>query len=318
MLSSVLFIIVGLGALVYGGEVVIKSASQIARSFGLSPLIIGLTVVAFGTSAPELGVSLVATIKGNADIAVTNVIGSNIFNIAFILGFCALFSPLAVSQQLVKLDIPTAVISTLILYFFSINGVISQLEGFLLLFVLSLYFVILIKNSKKDNEKDLNERPIKEAHIFKKKTLSFIWFVLGIGILVAGSHLLVKGASSLAIRAGVSEAIVGLTLVAAGTSFPELISSLMATRRGHTDIAIGNVIGSNIFNILFILGSSALSSTSGLNVSQTILKSDFSVLLGITFLSLPLLLVGRKLTRLRGVFLLLCYIAYTAFLIYRI
>ena len=260
MMFSIFLALAGLILLIIGGETVVKSSSRLAESFGVSPLVIGLTVVAFGTSAPELGVSLMATLEGSADLAVTNVVGSNIFNLAFILGVCALVAPLVVHLQLLKWDIPIAILATFILTLMCLDDVITKVESVGLVLSLIFYTVWLVRSSVKESKDfDVKLSTTKDlARSVKSRIYMFGLFSVGIAILVFGSKILVQGASDLALRAGVPESIIGLTLVAAGTSFPELISSIMATIRGNTDIAIGNVIGSNIFNILFILFRSVL------------------------------------------------------------
>lgn len=320
MLTSLALSLVGFTFLIFGGELVVKSSSKIATSFGLSPLLVGLTVVAFGTSAPELGVSLMASFQGNEDIALTNVVGSNIFNLAFILGVCALAAPLVVNLQLLKLDIPISIISTLILFIMCQDGVISFIEGMALILILVGYMIWILRASKKEKKQiELNIKEKKEeiSSKFKSRTLNFLIFITGIAVLVGGSKLLVSGASDLALRAGVSEAIIGLTLVAVGTSLPELVSSLIATLRGNTDIAIGNVIGSNIFNILFILGSSSIISQKGISVANNITYYDIPFLLFLSVLSFPFLLSGKKVVKWEGVVFLLLYLGYCFYLILR-
>ena len=320
MLTSLALSLVGFTFLIFGGELVVKSSSKIATSFGLSPLLVGLTVVAFGTSAPELGVSLMASFQGNEDIALTNVVGSNIFNLAFILGVCALAAPLVVNLQLLKLDIPISIISTLILFIMCQDGVISFIEGMALILILVGYMIWILRASKKEKKQiELNIKEKKEeiSSKFKSRTLNFLIFITGIAVLVGGSKLLVSGASDLALRAGVSEAIIGLTLVAVGTSLPELVSSLIATLRGNTDIAIGNVIGSNIFNILFILGSSSIIAQKGISVANNITYYDIPFLLFLSVLSFPFLLSGKKVVKWEGVVFLLLYLGYCFYLILR-
>lgn len=320
MMFSIILALAGLILLIIGGETVVKSSSRLAESFGVSPLVIGLTVVAFGTSAPELGVSLMATLEGSADLAVTNVVGSNIFNLAFILGVCALVAPLVVHLQLLKWDIPIAILATFILTLMCLDNVITKVESVGLVLSLIFYTVWLVRSSVKESKDfDVKLSTTKElTRSVKSRIYMFGLFSVGIAILVFGSKILVQGASDLALRAGVPESIIGLTLVAAGTSFPELISSIMATIRGNTDIAIGNVIGSNIFNILFILGSSTFFSENGLSISENVGNYDLPVLLTLSVISFPLLLSGKKIVRWEGAFLLLFYIGYTGHLFYRL
>ncbi|MBJ00412.1 MAG: sodium:calcium antiporter [Halobacteriovoraceae bacterium] len=320
MMFSIILALAGLILLIIGGETVVKSSSRLAESFGVSPLVIGLTVVAFGTSAPELGVSLMATLEGSADLAVTNVVGSNIFNLAFILGVCALVAPLVVHLQLLKWDIPIAILATFILTLMCLDNVITKVESVGLVLSLIFYTVWLVRSSVKESKDfDVKLSTTKElTRSVKSRIYMFGLFSVGIAILVFGSKILVQGASDLALRAGVPESIIGLMLVAAGTSFPELISSIMATIRGNTDIAIGNVIGSNIFNILFILGSSTFFSENGLSISENVGNYDLPVLLTLSVISFPLLLSGKKIVRWEGAFLLLFYIGYTGHLFYRL
>lgn len=320
MMFSIFLALAGLILLIIGGETVVKSSSRLAESFGVSPLVIGLTVVAFGTSAPEFGVSLMATLEGRADLAVTNVVGSNIFNLAFILGACALVAPLVVHLQLLKWDIPIAILATFILTLMCLDNVITKVESVGLVLSLIFYTMWLVKSSVKESEDfDVKLSTTKEVtRSVKSRIYMFGLFSVGIAILVFGSKILVQGASDLALRAGVPESIIGLTLVAAGTSFPELISSIMATIRGNTDIAIGNVIGSNIFNILFILGSSTFFSENGLSISENVGNYDLPVLLTLSLISFPLLLSGKKIVRWEGACLLLFYIGYTGHLFYRL
>lgn len=317
MIEAIFYVLLGLGFLVLGGEFLVRSASNIALALGVSPLVIGLTVVAYGTSAPELGVSLFASLQGNPEIALSNVIGSNIFNIGFILGLCAMVAPLTVNMQLLKLDVPILVLITGLVYLFALDGQLSPIEGVALFAGAVIYTTWLVWASKKES-KSVNEEfsdglPSKP----RPKILKDIFLALGaLAVLVGGSRFLVSGATDLAKLLGVSDALIGLTIVAAGTSMPEVATSVMATVRGQKDIAIGNIIGSNIFNILLILGLSS-GITSGLNVSQNILDFDMICMLALTALCYPLLVTAKKLVRWEGAVLFSAYIAYTVYLIYR-
>lgn len=316
-IESSLFVILGLALLIGGGELLVRSASKIAIDLGLSPLVIGLTIVAYGTSAPELGVSLFAAIEGSPEIALSNVVGSNIFNIGFILGLCALISPLTVNLQLIKIDVPILIFISLLSYLFCLNGQLETSEGLVLFLGAALYTFWLIRASKKEStviQKEFSENinPNRNSKIFKE----FLFVLIALGILVVGSRLLVIGAIDLAKLLGVSDTLIGLTIVAAGTSMPEVATSVMATIRGQKDIAIGNVIGSNIFNILLILGLSS-GVSSGLKVAPSILQFDLLFMVGIAIVCFPLLVTTRKLVRWEGAILIGGYIAYTVFLAYR-
>ncbi len=317
MIESSIYIFIGLVLLAGGGELLVRSASKIALTFGVSPLVIGLTIVAFGTSAPELGVSLFAAINGNPEIALTNVVGSNIFNIGFILGLCAIISPLLVNLQLIKFDVPVMIIVSGLTYIFCKNDTLSQIEGLGLFAGTFIYSARLIRASKKERSDVIEEfaeatRPISVKKIWPAYTLVFA----SIGILVVGSKLLVSGATNVATHLGVSSTLIGLTIVAAGTSLPEVATSIMATLRGQTDIAIGNVIGSNIFNLLLVLGLSS-GINSGLRVDASLIKFDLLVMVGMAILSFPFLVTAKRLVRWEGLVLFAAYIAYTFYLIQR-
>lgn len=309
----------GLVLLVIGGELLISSASKIAGAFGVSALVIGLTIVAFGTSAPELVVSLKASLTGNPNIAVANVVGSNIFNVLLILGACALFAPLVVSSQLVRLDVPLMIVASLVFTFFAQNGNISRPEGLVLFSALVIYTVYLIKKSrseskavKKEFEKEFGEeQKLSPTELVK----NFFLLALGLGLLVVGGGWLVDGAVQMAQSFGVSDTVIGLTIVAAGTSLPEVATSILATIKGERDIAIGNVVGSNIFNILNIVGLSSIVVPSGLVVSAEMLSFDIPVMIAAAIVCLPIFIAGFRINRWEGVLLFVGYISYTTYLV---
>ncbi|MCB0355680.1 MAG: calcium/sodium antiporter [Bdellovibrionales bacterium] len=317
MIESVLFVFLGLTLLVTGGELLVRSASKIANTLGISPLVIGLTIVAYGTSAPELGVSLFAAIQGSPEIALANVVGSNIFNIGLILGLCSLIAPLTVHLQLIKFEVPIMILVSVLSYLFCLDGKLGRTEGVSLFLGAVFYTSWLVRASKKESAKNRNK--IVSAVADRKveglfKDSSFI--LLALVVLIAGSKLLVNGAVDLAKLLGVSDSLIGLTIVAAGTSLPEVATSVMATVRGKTDIAIGNVIGSNIFNILFILGLSS-SINSGLKVDPSIIQFDLLFMVGLAVICLPFLMTAKRLVWWEGTVLLGGYFAYIVFLVYR-
>lgn len=305
----------GLLLLILGAELLVRGAAALAARLGISSLVIGLTVVAFGTSAPELAVSVQAGIANKADIAMGNVIGSNIFNILFILGLSALITPLTVARQLVRVDVPVMIGVSLVLIGLALDGNVSRLDGGLLFAGIVVYTGMLLRMGRRtgnvvsDNhsanaDRKLNYLPIQIALI-----------VAGLVALVLGARWLVEGAVALAQALGVSEAVIALTIVAAGTSLPEVATSVVAALRGERDIAVGNVVGSNIFNILSIIGLAALVTPGGLEVSAAMLHFDLPVMLAVAVACLPVFFVGYQITRWRGALFLGYYVAYTAYLI---
>lgn len=297
----------GLIALVIGGELLIKGASNIASKLGIPRLIIGLTIVALGTSAPELVVSLKASLAGNPSIAVANVVGSNIFNILFILGICALFSPLVVTAQLVRLDLPVMLLATVLFYVFALDQSLGFTEGLILVSSIVIYTIFLIfQSSKSETEK---------AELSSSWLLSIIYIGAGLGFLVLGGGWLVDGAITLAKNLGVDDRVIGLTIVAAGTSLPEVATSIMATIKGERDLAIGNVVGSNIYNILAILGVSALFTPAALTIPKEMLRLDLIVMLIASLLCLPIFFTGYRINRWEGALFLASYVAFTTYLV---
>ncbi len=313
----VLKLIVGLILLVVGAEALVRGASRIAASFGITPLVIGLTVVAFGTSSPELAVSVMSSLSGASDIALGNVVGSNIFNVLFILGISALIIPLAVHQQIIKRDVPILICLSLLTWWMASDGNIQVWEGSILILLGIAYMLLLIRMSKK--EKKAIEQEYDEAFGEQKGKSGKIWmsalFVLaGLALLVLGSRWLVDGAVYIAKSLGVSDLVIGLTIIAAGTSLPEVATSIIAALRGERDIAVGNVVGSNLFNIFFILGIAAVSG-GGIGVADSAIRFDLPVMTVVAFACLPIFFTGSKLDRWEGAVFLLYYIAYTAYLI---
>jgi cation:H+ antiporter len=318
-----LTLIGGLILLVVGGEFLVRGASKLALAFGLSPLVIGLTVVAFGTSAPELAVSIKASLSGSADIAVGNVVGSNIFNVLFILGVSALITPLVVAQQMVKKEVPIMIGASLIAYAMAFDRTIAQWEGVILFIGIIAYTWMAVRSTFKEKQaiKDEYAQEIggsseaKEAKTPKSIAASLAFVLGGLAILVFGSELLVKAAVQLARGWGISELVIGLTIVATGTSLPEVAASTIAAIKGERDIAVGNVVGSNIFNILSVLGLSSIVSPSGLPVSEGALSFDFPIMIAAAVACLPVFYIGYSISRWRGLMFLGYYIAYTIYLV---
>jgi cation:H+ antiporter len=310
----------GLGLLVLGGELLVRGASRLAAGVGVSPLVIGLTVVSYGTSAPELAVSIQAGLSGNPEIAVANVVGSNIFNVLFILGACAAVKPLVVSRQLVRLEVPIMIGLSGLLLVLSLDERLSWTNGALLTCGIIAYSVWTIRRSRKEKvgveTAESNTEPNPPSD---KKTgfiaLQAIWVGAGLALLVAGARWLVAGAVVVAQALGVSDVVIGLTIVAAGTSLPEVFTSLMATIRNERDIAIGNVVGSNIYNILMIIGVSSMVAPDGLRVAPSLLNFDMAIMLAAALACLPVFFTGYSIARWEGWIFLLCYAAYSAYLI---
>lgn len=315
---TIMMFLLGLVALVFGAELLVRGASKLATTLGVSPLVVGLTVVAFGTSAPEVAVSVNAALSGNTDLAVGNVVGSNIFNVLFILGLSALITPLVVHAQIIRQEIPILVGACLLLFILSLDGKISFSESLLLLGTLVAYTVFLIIQSRKET-REVQEEYAKENNSKSKWDapiyVQLILILAGLYLLVQGSEWLVDSAVIFARMMGVSDIIIGLTIVAAGTSMPEVATSVMAAVKGERDIAVGNVIGSNTFNILGCLGITGLVSPIGLIVPVSVLNFDLWVMLAVCFACIPVFISGREIARWEGGIFVGYYIAYVAYLI---
>ena len=319
-------IVLGLVLLVGGGELLVRGASDLAKRAGISSLVVGLTVVALATSAPELAVSVGATLNGQPDLAVGNVVGSNIVNTLVILGLSALVLPLAVRQQLVRLDVPVMVGMTVVLLLVSLDGRISLADGTLLLALMAVHTVVTVWVSRRSPEADDHpgqtmddsEQPSDEAGTGRRRPgvlLSAAFLAIGVGLLVLGAGQLVDGAVSIAEALGVSELVIGLTVVALGTSLPELATALIAAVRGERDMAVGNIVGSNIANIGLVLGVPALISGNGLPVPPAALALDIPLMLAVAVALSPVVLTGFTMARWEGAMFLLLYGAYTAYLV---
>jgi cation:H+ antiporter len=306
-------IIAGIMGLYVGAEGLVRGSSSLAIGFGISPLVVGLTIVAFATSSPELVVSIKAAIEGNPGIVVGNVVGSNICNIALILGVAALISPMQVRTQVIKREIPLMIIITVVFLLVLIDGSISRWEGAMFVIGIIAYIFLSYLYVRKDKD-DVEivkefEEGIRTKHY--KIWKSVLLIVVGLGLLIIGSNLFVDGAIEAAVKFGVSQAVIGLTIVALGTSLPELVTSIVASFKNENDIAIGNAVGSNVFNILSILGISSLInpiSNSGITII------DLSIMMFFTILILPLCKSGFKIRRWEGALLFSGYIAYMIYL----
>ncbi len=299
-----LSLVLGFVLLVKGSEFFVDGAASVATKLGIPQLIIGLTIVAMGTSAPEAAVSITAAFEGSADITIGNIVGSNILNILIILGIASVIVPIAVAKSTIKYEIPYMILCSIILIAFGFDGKIELLDGVILwgLFILYLaYLFVRAKRNKEDNE------DIKSLEGWKQ----WLFIIGGIAAIILGSKLAVYGATEAARLIGISERVIGLTIVALGTSLPELFTSVTAARKGNADIAIGNVVGSNIFNILFIVGTTALVAVVPYD-GKFMIDSIVMVLSGIILLLF--VLAWKQLTRIGGIVMLLCYGAYFGYL----
>jgi cation:H+ antiporter len=305
MSEDIFFIIIALFLLFVGAEGLVRGSASLALRAGMSPLIVGLTIVSFGTSSPELFASIKAALSQQGDIAVGNVIGSNSLNIGLILGLAALICPLPVHRKIIKVDAPIALVVAILLPFLLLNHTLGRIEGFLLITGFVAYTLMNFLLARRQSRTDIGElKDVPLVSVSRYWAIDIFQIILGIGILVYGSSLLVDSSVSLAKVLGISEAVIGLTIVAVGTSMPELATSLVAAFRKQPDISVGNVVGSNVFNILGILGFASI--VNPLQVSG-ISALDYVVMIGFSLLLIPLLYTGRLLHRLEGSALLILY-----------
>jgi len=317
---TILLLVGGLVALVIGAEALVRGASKLALSFGISPLVVGLTVVAFGTSSPEIAVALGAVIEGKVDLALGNVVGSNIFNVLFILGASALITPLLVAQQLIRQEVPIMIGTSLLLFVLALDRGIGRIDGVIFVLLLVAYTVFLIRQSRRANQGLRDEAASEVARMTAggwddKLPAQLVLVVGGLGLLVLGADWFVEGATRVARTLGISELVIGLTIVAAGTSMPEVATSILAAVRGERDIAVGNVVGSNIFNILACLGISAVVAPTSLAVAESMLAFDIPAMIAVAIACLPIFFSGNTISRWEGGVFLGYYAAYTAYLI---
>ena len=316
-LITLVLLLAGLVLLVVGAEFLVRGASRVAAILRIPPLIVGLTIVAYGTSAPEMFVSIISASSGQGDIAMGNVVGSNICNVLLILGLSALITPLIVTKQIIRSDVPIMIGVSVLLLLFSLDGQLSMVDGLILFIGGVVYTLSLIYQSKQGTVPD----EFTEEYSFSDRVTPSLWLknivliVGGLALLVLGSRWLVDSAVTIARALQVNELLIGLTIVAIGTSLPELATSLVASWRGERDIAIGNVLGSNIFNILAVLGVAGIVSPSGIEVSETLIRFDIPVAIAVAVACLPIFYSGRRIDRWEGFLFLLYYVAYTVYLI---
>lgn len=311
-----LLLAIGLGFLVAGAELLVRGASSLATRFGVSPLVVGLTVGAFGTSAPEIAVSLNAVAENKPDLALGNAVGSNIFNALFILGLTALITPIVVQQKLVRIEVPLIILAGLVLWAMLLDGMLGRLDGLILLTGIVAYTGFVVRSTLRGTPEIKAEHAETATRAGRPGLARSIGLIAaGLIIAVLGSRWLVDGAVSIAESLGISELVIGLTIVAAGTSLPELATSIVAAIRGQRDIAVGNVLGSNLFNILAILGLVGTFAPDGLPASPALMSFDLPIMIAVSIACLPIMFTGFRINRWEGAFFLLAYSGYIAYLI---
>lgn len=318
-LTVVVFLVLGLVLLVAGAELLVRGAARLAARFGISPLVIGLTVVAIGTSSPELAVSVQSGLSGQADIAVGNIVGSNIFNVLVVLGLSALIAPLVVQQQLVRFDVPLVIGVSVLFWVMALDGRIGLFDGLLLTAGIVAYTVFAIRQSRQESP-EIQAEYAREfdggaSAWIDRLPVQIVFIAAGLALLVLGATWLVDSAVAIAHAFGVSEIVIGLTIVAVGTSLPELATSLVAALRGERDIAVGNVIGSSLFNLLAIAGIAALVTPGGLDVAAALVRFDLPVMIAVALACLPIFATGHRIARWEGALFLGYYAVYVSYLI---
>ena len=317
-LLTLFLFFVGLGLLIVGAESLVRGASRLAAALGISPLVVGLTVVAFGTSSPEVVVSLQAGLTGQPDIVIGAVVGSNIANVLLILGLSAIVAPLIIGQRLVRLDVPLMIGASLLLLVLALDGTIDRADSLVLLSGGMAYTVFVIRQGRRETKRLRGENDVEVASRMpvSGRQLAFRvgQVVVGLALLIAGARWLVDGAVAAARALGLSELIVGLTVVAVGTSLPEFATSIVASLRGESDIAVGNVVGSNLFNILAVLGLAGFMVPGGLPVAIGALDFDIPFMVAVAVACLPIFFTGYAIARWEGWLFLIYYAAYTLYL----
>ena len=314
MILNVLFILVGIVLVLWGADRLTDGAVAVAEKLKMPQIVIGLTIVAMGTSMPEFCVSLVSALKGTTDLAVGNIVGSNIFNTLLIVGVSAWVAPMTILKSTVRKDIPFALFASIILFIMCLDGNISRLDAGILFVLFLVFMYVTLKGTKtKEDDTTAKTEPIEDNKKPMAAWLSIVWIIVGLACLIGGSNLFVEGATKVAEHIGVSEAVIGLTIVAGGTSLPELATSVVSARKGNSGIAIGNVLGSNVFNILAILGVTGVITPMHL---QGITMLDLSMMVFSTLLVWLFSFTKYKIARWEGVVLTIVFIGYMVVLCY--
>jgi cation:H+ antiporter len=324
MLANLSWFAGGLVAMIVGAEALVRGGSRLASRLGIRPIMVGLTVVSIGTSMPELAVGVVAATEGNGSLAVGNIAGTNMVNLLLILGLSAVILPLAIQMQTLRFDLPVIAAAASLLWALAANGVLSRLDGLVLVLCAIAYTAALIRTSRRESreieEEFAAEYGYENSAIAERsgggRMARYVAMLLGgIVIVVVGAEWLVDGAVGMARAFGVSDALIGLTVVAIGTSAPELVTTVVSTVRGERDIAIGNLLGSSIYNILLILGITALVPAHGLVLDSNLVRVDIPIMVAATLACVPIFITGRRVSRVEGGAMMVAYPAYLAFLL---
>jgi cation:H+ antiporter len=318
-LTLILFIL-GFVLLIAGAEFLVRGASSLAIAVGISPLVVGLTVVAYGTSAPELAVTIGATFNGRSDIAMGNIVGSNISNILLVLGLAATFGGLVVKKQLVRQEIPLMILISILVFIMGLDGKIGTIDGIIFVVGAVTYTVYVISKSRQDTKRmhathsEAEEQEQNRAKSVPQILIQLAFIAIGLIMLIFGADWLINGAVVIAKILGVSELVIGLTIIAVGTSLPEIATSVIASIKNQRDIAVGNAVGSNIFNILLVLGLTAILAPNGVAVAPSALRFDIPIMILAAGLALTTFFTGYRIDRWEGILFLVYYFSYTAYL----
>lgn len=319
MTTTILIFIAGLIVLILGADLLVRGASRLAAAFGVSPLVIGLTIVAIGTASPEIAVSLQAAANGQGDLTLGNVLGSNIFNILFILGAASMIAPIVIAEQLIRKDAPIMLGVSLLVFALAFDNHLGLFDSLILLAGVIAYTVFALRQSRTESrevqKEYAQEFAEKEPHTAGNTFKNVLLILAGLGLLVLGSRWLVDSAVIIAIALGVSELVIGLTIVAVGTSLPEVATSVIAALKKESDIAVGNAVGSNIFNLLGVLGLGALVAPDGILVSEQILRQDLPVMVFVALVTLPIFYIDNHISRFEGGLLLAYYVLYLSYVV---
>ena len=323
MLLTIVLFIAGLAALIFGAELFLKAVDHFGLKWGVSPLIMGLTVVAFATGAPELAISLKAAMNGSADLVLGNIVGSNIANILLILGITAVIAPINITARIVRIDLPIVIAASMSLYFLARDGELSMFDGIILLLELSAYSFYTFLHIKKTRNQGAEEGEIFEYDEDPEDLAKGSWFyfknigllVIGLALIVFGSDWMVNSAVEIATVLGMSELVIGLTIVSIGTSLPEVATSLSAARKGKADIAVANVLGSNLYNIMLTLGLTLVIAPNVLDVSPQAIVLDLPFMVAVSLSCIPIFVAGFNITRSDGLIFLFYYATYLAYLV---
>jgi cation:H+ antiporter len=317
MAANVIWFLAGLAALVVGAEVMVRGGAKVASRFGISPIVIGLTVVSIGTSVPELAVGVVAAVEDNGALAVGNIAGTNVVNLLLVLGLSALLLPLALEMRTLRFELPVMAGAAVLLWLLAIDGVLSRIDGLVLTIGAVVYTVAVTRAARREGQDAAAEftEAYPDSKASERTALHVGMTLAGMAIIVVGAERLVDAAVGMARQFGVSDALIGLTVVAIGTSAPELATTIVSTLRGERDIAIGNLLGSSIYNILLILGITCLVPAHGLALPPELVRIDIPIMVAVALVCIPIFISGRRVSRVEGGVMVAAYLAYLAFLL---